>query len=150
ARDPARLAPAGQSGRAANLRGRDRTRSHPPRVRRLPAPDRRRRPGVLPVLRQALLPRLLPRSVSALQTQDRGPRATGLIGPPRRNAQKHESVRYASLLHVYASGAPRSMKMGTIRSPWRYDAAISPTQFPEDVRPAWRQSYDSSAVISNM
>ena len=42
--------------------------------------------------------------------QDRGPRATGLIGPPRRNAQKHESVRYASLLHVYASGAPEEIR----------------------------------------
>src|SRR5262249_10334220 len=39
-----------------------------------------------------------------------GSRATGLIGPPRRNAQKHESVRYASLLHVYASGAPGEIR----------------------------------------
>src|SRR5262249_30456959 len=118
-----------------------------PRVRRLPAPDRRRRPGVLPVLRQALLPRLLPRSVSALQTQDRGPRATGLIGPPRRNAQKHESVRYASLLHVYASGAPRSMKMGTTLSPWRHDAAARHALQSVSLRHPTILHYASAAAV---
>lgn len=32
--------------------------------------------------------------------------------------------------------------MGTIRSPWRYDVAISSTQFPENPRVPWRDSYD--------
>ena len=42
-------------------------RSGPPRLRRQAAPDRTRRPGALPVLRQALLSRLLPGGLSALQ-----------------------------------------------------------------------------------
>ena len=36
--------------------------------------------------------------------------------------REDESVRYAALSHPTRSGAPRSMKMGTTPSPWRYDA----------------------------
>jgi hypothetical protein len=34
---------------------------------------------------------------------------------------------------VFRNGAPRPMKMGTIASPWRYDAVFKITSEPEDV-----------------
>jgi hypothetical protein len=36
---------------------------------------------------------------------------------------------------LYRSGAPRSMKMGTIASPWHNDAGAYHTLEPEDMRP---------------
>jgi hypothetical protein len=35
---------------------------------------------------------------------------------------------------VFRSGAPRPMKMGTIASPWRYDAIIDYTLQPTNLR----------------
>jgi hypothetical protein len=35
----------------------------------------------------------------------------------------------------YETGAPRSMKMGNIASPWRYDVAAYHTLKPENTRP---------------
>jgi hypothetical protein len=78
ARRPSRLASAGQSGRAAAVRGGPRPRSGPPRLRRQAAPDRTRRPGALPILRQAFLLRLFPGSLPALRATQQGARATDL------------------------------------------------------------------------
>ena len=52
-------------------------RSDPPRLRRQAAPDRTRCPGALPVLRQAVLPRVLRGGLSALRSRER--EAGGLI-----------------------------------------------------------------------
>src|ERR1700738_767588 len=35
---------------------------------------------------------------------------------------------------VFRSGAPRSMKMGTTRSPWRYDSAAAQAIRPDNLR----------------
>src|SRR4051794_14998116 len=72
ARGPARLASASQDGRAAAVRGGPRRRSDPPRLRRQAAPDRTRCPGALPVLRQAVLPRVLRGGLSALRSREAG------------------------------------------------------------------------------
>jgi len=56
---------------------------------------------------------------------------------------------------VYRSGAPRSMTMGTTRSPWRYDAAADqPLQSaslrrPAVLRYAVRMSFRSRRLVGS-
>ena len=45
-------------------------------------------------------------------------------------------------------GAPRSMKMGTTRSPWRYDAAIRHALQSANLRLPAILHYASSAAVS--
>jgi len=49
---------------------------------------------------------------------------------------------------VCRSGAPRSMKMGTTRSPWRYDAAIRHALQSANLRRPAILHYASSAAVS--
>src|SRR5216684_8186275 len=46
------------------------------------------------------------------------------------------------------TGAPRSMKMGTTRSPWRYDAAIRHALQSANLRRPAILHYASSAAVS--
>ena len=46
------------------------------------------------------------------------------------------------------AGAPRSMKMGTTRSPWRYDAAIRHALQSANLRRPAILHYASSAAVS--
>jgi hypothetical protein len=52
----------------------------------------------------------------------------------------HYGGEIAPYLAKSYSGAPRPMKMGTIASPWRYDAAAYDTPTPSNTRPIaiWR------------
>jgi hypothetical protein len=47
-----------------------------------------------------------------------------------------------------SAGAPRSMKMGTTRSPWRYDAAIRHALQSANLRRPAILHYASSAAVS--
>src|SRR5262249_50484356 len=105
----ARLASAGKNGRAAALRGGPRPRSGPPRLRRQAAPDRPRGANALPVLRQTVLPCLLP-GLPAL----RGERGAGdvrwliantVVCPPTRRLRNghHRANRAQMLPGLYPS-----------------------------------------------
>ena len=48
----------------------------------------------------------------------------------------------------WVAGAPRSMKMGTTRSPWRYDAAIRHALQSANLRRPAILHYASSAAVS--
>src|SRR5262249_35207362 len=50
-------------------------------------------------------------------------------------AQAHRKVRHRQTFSlILRDGAPRPMKMGTIVSPWRYDAAAAQAIRPDNLR----------------
>jgi len=77
-------------------------------------------------------------SIARLRSRRRVESRVGLEGQNR--------LRSASI--AYRSGAPRSMKMGTTRSPWRYDAAIRHALQSANLRRPAILHYASSAAVS--
>jgi hypothetical protein len=68
--------------------------------------------------------------------------------PNRRAPRPRLVLQNESAKATLNSGAPRSMKMGTTRSPWRYDTAIRHALQSANLRRPAILHYASSAAVS--
>jgi len=73
------------------------------------------------------------------------PRGGPVIERQRRNGPSREAARALA-----QSGAPRSMKTGTIVSPWRYDTAAAQAIRSDNVRRTAMLSYARSTTLLSM